>query len=152
MLSTLKVYVEAITASHGPIFASTIGRHLLVSHFLHSARWLRPSCRLWLSSWDLPGKMTLFFTLMSLKRVGDHPHVWSLLQGWSRLPCTPGQVTPLCPHQLVSWSSYRFSACHLTNLWHRRGCFSYAQSRPSMLPDTTLCGISPSPSLFALVA
>ncbi|KAK3517038.1 hypothetical protein QTP70_033132 [Hemibagrus guttatus] len=51
--STLKVYVAAIAANDALVLGATLGRHPLVSRFLRSARWLRPSCRPRLPSWDL---------------------------------------------------------------------------------------------------
>ncbi|KAK3545897.1 hypothetical protein QTP70_016592, partial [Hemibagrus guttatus] len=40
--STLKVQVAAIAANHEPVLGAFLGRHLLVSCFLHSARQMRP--------------------------------------------------------------------------------------------------------------
>ncbi|KAK3550964.1 hypothetical protein QTP70_011471 [Hemibagrus guttatus] len=92
--STLKVYMAAIAVNYSLVLGPTLGRHPLVSRFLHGARWLRPSCRPRLPSWDLSVvldglleapfepmesasekfltlKTALLLALASLRRVGD---------------------------------------------------------------------------------
>lgn len=47
------LYMAAISACHNHIDGVSVGGHPLISHFLHSARWLRPVCRLQVPFWYL---------------------------------------------------------------------------------------------------
>ncbi|XP_052471136.1 uncharacterized protein LOC128027496 [Carassius gibelio] len=51
--STLKVYVVAIAAYHVPFNGQSVGRHPLVTRFLHGALRLRPPVRSRVPPWDL---------------------------------------------------------------------------------------------------
>ncbi len=91
--TTLRVYVAAIAARR-ELDEIPLGRHRLVSAFMHGVRRLRPVCPIAVPSWDLSVvleglvaapfeplesaperimtlKVTLLLALMSLKRVGD---------------------------------------------------------------------------------
>lgn len=52
-LTTFKVYVALISASHTPLEGSSVGMHPLLSQFLQGARWLRTICQSLVPSWDL---------------------------------------------------------------------------------------------------
>ncbi len=93
-LSTLKVYVAAISSHHDPVEGRSVGKHNLVIRFLRGARRLNPPRSLSLLSWDLAlvlralqtapfeplqsvklkfisMKTLLLTALASIKRVGD---------------------------------------------------------------------------------
>ncbi len=52
-LSTLKVYVVAISAYHIPLGGMSLGKDPLVSRFLHGTLRLRPAARSRVPTWDL---------------------------------------------------------------------------------------------------
>ncbi|KAK3542105.1 hypothetical protein QTP86_014357, partial [Hemibagrus guttatus] len=171
--STLKVYVAAIAANHTLVLGATLGMHTLVSHFLHSARRLRPSCRPRLPSWDLSVvlyelleaplepmesaskkfltlKTALRLALASLRRVGD-------LQALSVAPTCLEFSPDMFKAILHPRAGYvpkvpRMAGCPIV-LQRGRGCTCSAQSEPLRLMSTAPArGISPPPCLFGLGA
>ncbi len=93
--TTLRVYVTAI-AAHRELDEIPLGRHQLVSAFMHGVQRLRPVCHIEVPSWDLSVvleglmgapfeplesaperiltlKVTLLLALTSLKRFGGLP-------------------------------------------------------------------------------
>ncbi len=93
-LSTLKVYVAAIAASHAHINGQSVGRNNLVVRFLKGSRRLNPPHPVTIPAWDLPTalralksppygplqsvdlrpltlKTALLLALASVKRMGD---------------------------------------------------------------------------------
>ncbi len=92
--STLKVYVAAVSAYHASLHGQSVGRHPLVTCFLHGALRLRPTVRSRIPPWDLAVvlealcrppfepieeisdrhltlKTVFLLAISSLKRVGD---------------------------------------------------------------------------------
>ncbi|KAI2664111.1 3-methylorcinaldehyde synthase [Labeo rohita] len=53
MLSTLKVYVAAISAFHATVDGHSVGKHDLITRFLRGARRLRPPRPPTVPPWDL---------------------------------------------------------------------------------------------------
>ncbi|KAL0173183.1 hypothetical protein M9458_033494, partial [Cirrhinus mrigala] len=110
--STLKVYVAAIAAFHSPLGGQSVGKHPLVTRFLHSALRLRPPVRSRVPTWDLAVvlealcklpfepleevsdrtltlKAVFLLAISSLKRVGD---LQALSVAPSHLDFAPGMA------------------------------------------------------------
>ncbi|KAL0152958.1 hypothetical protein M9458_051736 [Cirrhinus mrigala] len=110
--STLKVYVSAIAAFHSPLGGQSVGKHPLVTRFLHGALRLRPPIRSRVPTWDLavvlealckPSfesleavsdrtltlKTVFLLAISSLKRVGD---LQALSVAPSHLDFAPGMA------------------------------------------------------------
>ncbi len=53
-ISTIKVYLVAISSCHMGFNGETVGKHSIVSRFLKGVRHLRPITKPMLPAWDLP--------------------------------------------------------------------------------------------------